>query len=44
MIWQTLVLPRVGVQGDRPLKYTAGHCRCALGTLWVFTQGVGEVI
>ena len=26
------------------IKCTAGCCRCAIGTIWVFTQGVGEVI
>ena len=34
-IWQTLVLSWVGVQGDRPLKYTVGS-KCAFGTRWEF--------
>ena len=40
VIWHILVLSRVGVQGDRPLKTFCQCCECTLSTKWVSHKGL----
>ena len=40
VIWHILVLSRVGVQGDRPLKMCCQCYECTLSTKWVSYKGL----
>ena len=40
VIWHILVLSRVGVQGDRPLKMFCQCYECTLSTKWVSYKGL----